>query len=300
MSTRCVNPSPDRKGQGSPLYDIAGEPVAVTSGELQRFFTGFEWGSDGTGAPPPICRIGESEDVTLYGVESLRAPHPVLHLLRSERERRALLLADRDFAHVTLCGGAAGAGGASAELSLAAITARLSMRGVVLLHGAVVALPCGGGICFIGPSGVGKSTQAELWRSFRCAEILNGDKVFLRLVRPARPGRCEVMAYGSPWCGSSPYRVRGRVSLVAIVVLHRADAPSLTRLETPDATAALLARTVLPGWDDTLAHLGAAALDTVARVAMTVPLYAMSCTPDGSAVEALEAELFPQAEAVAT
>ncbi len=293
MTSPRMDPIADRRGRGSILYDIAGEPVAVTGGELQRFFAGFEWVSDGTGTPPPSCRIGESEDVTLYGVESLRAPHPVLHLLRSERERRSLLLADRDFAHVTLCGGV------SAELTLAAITSRLSLRGVVLVHGAVVALPSGRGICFVGPSGVGKSTQAELWQVHRGARILNGDKVFLRLVRPARPGRCEVVAHGSPWCGSSPYRVRGRVPLVAIVALHRAPVPSLTRHSPADATAALLAHTVLPGWDDTLAHLGAAALDTVARVAMTVPLYAMSCAPDGSAVEALEAVLFPEAAEVA-
>ena len=35
----------------------------------------------------------------------------------------------------------------------------------------------GEGLMFIGPSGIGKTTQAELWHAYRNADIINGDMV---------------------------------------------------------------------------------------------------------------------------
>lgn len=65
-----------------------------------------------------------------------------------------------------------------------------------ILHGAVVELD-GTAYIFSGDSGVGKSTQAELWRKYGGARVLNGDRVILR-----KKGG-EWLACGLPFCGSS-------------------------------------------------------------------------------------------------
>ena len=36
------------------------------------------------------------------------------------------------------------------------------------------------GLMYLGPSGIGKTTQAELWGKYRNATIINGDMVFIK------------------------------------------------------------------------------------------------------------------------
>lgn len=57
----------------------------------------------------------------------------------------------------------------------------------------------GHGLMFLGPSGIGKTTQAELWNKYRDALIINGDIVF---VQETDDG---FLGWGTPWHGSSPY-----------------------------------------------------------------------------------------------
>lgn len=49
------------------------------------------------------------------------------------------------------------------------------------------------GIMFIGPSGIGKTTQAELWQRYQNADIINGDLVFVQKKEE------EFLGWGSPW-----------------------------------------------------------------------------------------------------
>ena len=52
----------------------------------------------------------------------------------------------------------------------------------LLLHASLIKYE-GKALAFAGPSGVGKSTQADLWRNHLGARILNGDRAILPLVR---------------------------------------------------------------------------------------------------------------------
>ena len=76
------------------------------------------------------------------------------------------------------------------------VTALLIHDGFVL-HASVIEKN-GKAYIFTGPSGIGKSTQADLWQKYNGARVLNGDRV---LIRKSSDGKWK--AYGFPFCGSS-------------------------------------------------------------------------------------------------
>lgn len=80
------------------------------------------------------------------------------------------------------------------------------------------------GIAFTAPSGIGKSTQAELWRQYQGADVLNGDRALLR-----NTGQ-EIRAYGSVFAGSSGIYRNESVRLSAVIVLEQAAENELTQL----------------------------------------------------------------------
>ncbi len=98
---------------------------------------------------------------------------------------------------------------------------------------------------FVGRSGIGKTTQARLWEQFRGAEIINGDKVFLTLDEDGR----GVTAHGSPWCGSSPYKLNRATPLRGIVVLDQAPENSIRRLSEHEIMTQYVSHIFLPMWD---------------------------------------------------
>ena len=73
----------------------------------------------------------------------------------------------------------------------------------------------GYGVMFLGPSGIGKTTQAELWNQYLDALIINGDCVFVE-----DKGE-EFIGWGTPWHGSSPYCENTSVPVKAWVVLKQ-------------------------------------------------------------------------------
>ena len=66
----------------------------------------------------------------------------------------------------------------------------------LLLHASLIKYK-GKTLAFAGPSGVGKSTQADIWHTFLGADILNGDRAALR-----KEGD-SWYAYGCPYAGTS-------------------------------------------------------------------------------------------------
>ncbi len=217
---------------------------------------------------PPLCRIRKGRSATLHGVASVAVTHPIVHILRAGE---GMLLGDRDCTRMTLCGDAPPEG-----LLLAGLSARLSLVRTVLLHGALVDIPTVGGVLFIGASGVGKSTQAELWQDGRQGRILNGDRVFLRM----HNGSSRAEGYGSPWAGSSPYRVNGSVGLSLVVELGRAKSASVRRLSAEAAETALFCRALIPSWDAAMSGMTVAAAETLSSIAASVPTVALA-VPNG-------------------
>ena len=136
----------------------------------------------------------------------------------------------------------------------------------------------GTGILFTAPSGTGKSTQAELWRVHRGAEVLNGDKAGVRL--DGIP-----MAHGVPFSGTSGICRNVSLPLKAVVVLSQAPENTIRRLPPSQAVAALCPNVFV---DSVVREEWQMALNLLLDLTASVPVYALACTPDERAVETLE------------
>lgn len=137
----------------------------------------------------------------------------------------------------------------------------------------------GKAILFTGRKQIGKSTQAELWRRCRGAEIVNGDRALLRRMDGVWT------ACGSPFCGTSGICVNKTVPIAAIVLL--AQAP-VNRVEAADLKSAYGA--FLSGC--TYDPNNRQATERICRLAeefhRELPMLRLSCTPDEEAVICLE------------
>ncbi len=160
-------------------------------------------------------------------------------------------------------------------LSLAAICSKFAFYNTILLHAACV--DCGGnGVLFTGFSGVGKTTQAVLWEKFADAEIINGDKAFLREIEG------EVYVCGLPWKGSSSYCLNRVTPLKAIVVLRQYKENKIKKLSMLEATELFMPHLFLPHWDDVCLDKS---IDTFEKILKTVPVYLLECRADSEAVK---------------
>lgn len=137
-------------------------------------------------------------------------------------------------------------------------------------------------ILFTGPSGMGKSTQAELWQRLRGAELINGDRSIVRIVQG------EAMVHGVPYSGSSGVSRNQSLPLKAIVSLSQAPRTTIQRLVGLRAFRELWEQCCINIWNrDDVDRC----MQTVMQIIQNVPVYHLACTPDESAVTALESML---------
>lgn len=163
-------------------------------------------------------------------------------------------------------------------LSTIGLHARLLRHRLPVLHASYIDY-CGSGVIFTAPSGTGKSTQAELWRRYEGAEIINGDRVLLG----KRNGRWY--AHGYPCCGSSRICVNRSLPLTAIVVLAQGDNNQIDTLSVPQKIRALSSATEIFTWDS---HEIELAISIAEETAAQIPVFRLTCTPDQNAVETLK------------
>lgn len=129
-------------------------------------------------------------------------------------------------------------------------------------------------IAFAGPSGVGKSTQADIWRNYLGAQIINGDRTALRRTADGW------MAYGSPYAGTSGIYRNDRAPLAAIVLLRQATENRLLPLSAPEAFRLLYPEFSIHHWDSAFV---AVATDLCLQLLAERPVYLLECRPEESA-----------------
>lgn len=154
-------------------------------------------------------------------------------------------------------------------------------EGGLVLH-AVVMRWRGRAILFSAASGIGKTTQAGLWRQAVDVDIINGD----RALCTRSEGNWTV--HGQPWCGSSRQCLNTSAPLGAIVLLEQAGVNEAERLSPFDAVLGLLPRVFAPPWDPASLDKVLTALDSITE---QVPVLRLRCRPDLDAVHTLKREL---------
>lgn len=159
--------------------------------------------------------------------------------------------------------------------------AHAARRQMAQLHCATVD-DQGRGILFLGPSGIGKTTQAERWAQYRGSSIINGD---IGLVQRTDEG---YVAWGTPWHGSSPYCLNASVPVKALVVLKQAPENRLRELTGFEKVSEVSESVFYPTWLEDGMEL---CTDTLNHLLTDLPVYRLDNRADEEAVNLLAAEL---------
>lgn len=166
-------------------------------------------------------------------------------------------------------------------ITLMDIEATLLDFGAIILHSSLICWK-GGGIIFSAPSGMGKSTQAELWRQYEGAEILNGDRAALRKKNGIWHG------YGLPYAGTSGIYRNESAPLKVIVALRQATENRIRRIAGAEAFSYLYPETMIHRWDP---QFESRAAELLLSLLSEIPVFLLECRADRGAVEILKTEI---------
>lgn len=137
----------------------------------------------------------------------------------------------------------------------------------------------GQGVVFSAPSQTGKSTQAELWRKYAGATVMNGDRSVLRKVGDIWN------VYGCPMCGSSGIHLQGNEPLKHIVMLSQGKKNEVKRVNIREAVRLIYPQITITSWDVNYVQR---ALDLISNVILEVPIWYFTCTKSVEAVKTLQ------------
>lgn len=153
---------------------------------------------------------------------------------------------------------------------------------IIQMHSSIVDYN-GKGLIFLGPSGIGKTTMAELWNRYRKAKILNGDMTFVQ------NGESQIIGWGTPWHGSSIYCENSKVSIRALIILKQSSVNIIRELRDFEKTQTVSNNIIYPRWLENGMEL---CLETLDHLLSKIPVYELSCRPDEEAVELTEKTIF--------
>ena len=143
-------------------------------------------------------------------------------------------------------------------------------KDTLIIHAAVVSCE-GKGYLFLGPSGTGKSTHAQLWlKHFEGTELVNDDNPVVR----------DGIVYGSPWSGKTPCYRNVSYPIGGIVMLSQAPYNKIRRLSGIEAYVDLAESVGGKVWDS---HIAEGLHQTMNKLASTVPMWHLECLPDEAA-----------------
>ena len=155
-----------------------------------------------------------------------------------------------------------------------ACEAGMVMRDGLPLHASLVEKD-GFGVIFLGPSGMGKSTQAKLWEKYLDADFIIGDRPGLRKIDGKWVG------FGMPWDGKDAIHRQASVPVKALVWLEQAKENRIVPMNPVQAMTVMLKQAMMPVWDDRAMD---GATEMMGMLAREVPMYHLRCLPDEAAV----------------
>ena len=163
-------------------------------------------------------------------------------------------------------------------ITLIDIEATLLHFDALILHASLISWK-GKSIIFSAPSGTGKSTQAELWKQYEDADVLNGDRAALRKTDG------EWKAFGLPYAGTSGIYRNESVPLKAIVALRQSKENRIRKIQGAEAFKYLYPETMIHRWDREFERKATELLMTVLS---DIPVFLLECRPNKEAVTLLK------------
>lgn len=135
------------------------------------------------------------------------------------------------------------------------------------------------GILFTGSSGIGKSTQADLWQKYEKTEIINGDRSVINKIDG------KWYAYGFPYSGSSNHCLNKKYEIRLIVALEQGDINKIVRLNGFEKFKYVYSQIAINKWDK---DLNIKIIDLVRELTNDVEIIKLSCKPDQEAIDILK------------
>lgn len=136
-----------------------------------------------------------------------------------------------------------------------------------------------GAILFTGKSGIGKSTQGNLWEKSGCGEVINGDRSLIY---------CEngkYMVNGFIYSGSSGICKNHPSSIRAIVILNQSGKNEVKRVDASKAVRTLFLQLVSCPYRESENERK---LDFAEKLFENVEVLQLNCRPDEDAVRVLQ------------
>ena len=151
----------------------------------------------------------------------------------------------------------------------------LARHGYVSLHAAAVELN-GQSLAFTGPSGMGKSTRAEIMIRSLGAKLINGD----------RPLICvkDQQLYGVPWDGKEQCFRNVHYPLQMICEVRRSKSVYVRRMNFQQRRKLLLQQCFMPMWDTETVMFQMANLTNITT---SFPIVRIFCGPEKKDIQAL-------------
>lgn len=131
-------------------------------------------------------------------------------------------------------------------------------------------------ILFCAPSGIGKSTQAELWNKILGAKQINGDRA---LIKKDINGKYQAM--GIPFCGSSNICENESHPIRIIVLLKQGTKNSIRKVSNAEAYKRIISEVTVNIWDRKSVLKVS---DIVEDIIDSIDIVELTCRPDEDAV----------------
>lgn len=158
-----------------------------------------------------------------------------------------------------------------------AYTVASACQSSVAIHSSVVICQ-GKTVLFLGESGTGKSTHAQLWlRAIAGSKLLNDDSPIVRI--PEKNPVC----YGSPWSGKGNCYKNESYPIAAIVRLRQSSSNRIYQLNKIEAFSALYPS--CPPSFSTDSDLTDHICNTLSTIIEKIPVYTLECLPDVAAAQ---------------
>ncbi len=135
---------------------------------------------------------------------------------------------------------------------------------------------------FSAPSGTGKSTHTNLWKTLLRTPVINGDLNLLTI----KDGRAVI--HGIPWCGTSGIYDTHTYPLGGIILLKRSEKDLVELLTEDQKQLLVLQRLISPAWDK---HFLSRNLELTNALVKNILVCRLLCTPKMSSVETIKAQI---------